>query len=380
MSHVNRTIFRNFFGVSLVVLAGLALSGCHDTDKSAAASDVIRPVKVITAMRQASTRPVTYSGTVKARREASLSFRVSGKIIERCVNTGEHVESGTLLARLDRTDLQLGLKSSAAALASAQSQLAVAQNAYDRAAALFEKGFATQAILDDRRLALDQAKSNRDQARSAHDQTANQDAYSELRSDGAGVVTGIMAEAGQVVSPGTPVMTVARDGEKEVAVAVPESEIRFFKPGDRLAVHFWADPTLVATGVVREIAGSAELTSRTFAMRVSLPDSPAIRLGETATLAAGLPVETDGIEIPLSALTEHDGHPTIWIVDPATQTVAPRAVVTSSFVEDGVRISTGLQPGELVVTAGTQFMTPGKTVTLAAGRAAASSTTALAAR
>jgi multidrug efflux system membrane fusion protein len=229
MSHINCKDVAALFRISLVALAGLSLAGCQDHDTDAAASEVIRPVKVMTALRQASTRPVTYSGTVKARREANLSFRVSGKIIERCVNAGEHVEPGTLLARLDRTDLQLGLKSSAAALVSAQSQLAVAQNAYDRAAALFAKGFATQAILDDRKLALDQAKSSLDQARSAHDQTANQDAYSELRSDTAGVVTSIMAEAGQVVSPGTPVVTVARDGEKEVAVAVPESEIRFFK-------------------------------------------------------------------------------------------------------------------------------------------------------
>ncbi len=118
--------------------------------------------------------------------------------------------------------------------------------------------------------------------------------------------------------------------------------------------------------------------SRTFAVRVSLADDPGIRLGETATLNAGLPVETDGIEVPVSALSERDGHPTIWIVDPVTRTVSPRAVMAASFTNDGVRIAAGLQPGDIVVTAGTQFMTPGQTVAWTYGSAMESPATATA--
>jgi RND family efflux transporter MFP subunit len=357
----------------VVLVAGLSLAGCQD--KQVAGPDAVRPVKVMKAEVKPSSREVTYAGTVKARREASLGFRVAGKIVERCVNVGQHVEPGTLLARLDRTDLRLAMKSASASLAGATSQLAVAQSAYDRAAALFAKGFSTQASLDDRKLALDQARSSLDQARSSRDQAANQEAYAELKSDVAGTVTSVLAEAGQVVSSGTPVVVVARDGEKEVAVAIPESEIRFFKVGDRLAVRFWADPDRDQPGVAREIAGSADATSRTFAARVSLPDDPSIRLGETATVIADLPVVTNGIAVPLSALTERDGHPNLWIVDPTTKTVAPRAVTTASFADDGVRIASGLAQGDLVVTAGAQFMTPGKVVALASADGADASAT-----
>ena len=161
----------------------------------------------------------------------------------------------------------------------------------------------------------------------------------------------VRAEIGQVVGAGAPVVVVARDGEKEVAIAVPENEIRFFKPGDKLAAHFWADDTLALTGVVREVAGSADATSRTFAVRVSLPDDPRVRLGTTATLAANVPTESTGIVMPLTALSERDGKPVVWVVDPNNQTVTPRTVETQAFA-----------PGGHHQVAGTQFMTPDKKV------------------
>jgi RND family efflux transporter MFP subunit len=146
---------------------------------------------------------------------------------------------------------------------------------------------------------------------------------------------------------------------------VPENEIRFFKPGDRLAARFWADDSLALTGVVREVSGSADATSRTFAVRVSLPEDPRVRLGMTATLSAQVPAEGGGIVMPLAALSERDGKPVVWVVDPNNLTVAPRAVETQTFAPDGVRIAQGLMPGELVVTAGVQFMVPDKKVRIA---------------
>jgi RND family efflux transporter MFP subunit len=348
----------------LPVVAAALLAGCER--EQAAAPEPARPVKVMRAEIKPATRAVAYSGVVKARREATLGFRVGGKIVERAVNVGDRVAPGALLARLDRADLALALSSAGAALASAQSQLAVAQSAYDRAAELSAKGFASKATLDDRRLALDQARAAVDQARSAQEQAAHQAQYADLTSDVAGVVTAVQAEAGQVVAAGAAVVVVARDGEREVAVAVPETEIRHIHVGDRFAVSYWADPDRAGSGVVREIAGSADATARTFAVRVSLADDPAIRLGETAVVTAEIPVAAGGLEAPLSALTQRDGRPTLWIVDPKTKTVSPREVSTSGFSGEGVRIAGGVAPGELIVTAGAQFLTPGKAVRLAA--------------
>jgi multidrug efflux system membrane fusion protein len=313
----------------------------------------------------AATRAILFSGSVKARHEASLGFRVGGKIAERLVNIGDHVETGTVLARLDTNDLDLALKSAEASVSSANARLEIAENQLQRGKALIGKSFITQSELDQRQTEFNQAKAAVDAAVSARDQARNQAGYSELKADAAGVVTDIRAEVGQVVSAGAPVVVVARDGEKEVAIAVPENEIRFFKPGDKLAAHFWADDTVALAGIVREVSGSADATSRTFAVRVSLPDDPRVRLGMTATLSADVPSESSGIVMPLTALSERDGKPVVWVVDPNNQTVAPRSVETQTFAADGVRIGQGLAPGELVVTAGTQFMTPDKKVRVA---------------
>jgi RND family efflux transporter MFP subunit len=342
--------------------ASLFLAACQE--KQAEAPEPVRPVKIAKVEPRQDTRKISYSGSVRARTEADLAFRVGGKIIARPVDVGDRVEPGTVLAQLDTADLALGLKSADAALASATSQLAVTTSAYDRAKTLFARGFTSRSILDDRKLALDQAQSNLDAARSSRDQAVNQNAYSELKSDVAGVVTAVRAEAGQVVAAGSPVVTVARDGDKEVAIAVPESEIRFFHTGDKLGVRYWADPSIRQAGTVREIAGSADPTSRTFAIRVALPDDASVRLGMTALLEADVPTEAGGIVVPLAALTERDGESTVWIVDPATKTVEPRNVVTAAFAEDGIRITGGLKGGEWIVTAGSQFMTPGKAIRL----------------
>ena len=152
-------------------------------------------------------------------------------------------------------------------------------------------------------------------------------------------MTEIRAEVGQVVGAGAPVVVVARDGDKEVAIAVPENEIGHFAVGDKLAARFWADDAIALTGTVREVSGSADSTSRTFAVRVSLPEDARIRLGMTATLSADVPVGNGGIVMPLAALAQRDGKPIVWVVDPAKQTVVPRNVATEAFAADGVRIS-----------------------------------------
>jgi membrane fusion protein, multidrug efflux system len=193
-------------------------------------------------------------------------------------------------------------------------------------------------------------------------------------------VTEIRAEVGQVVAAGAAVVLVARDGAKEVAIAVPENEIRHFTVGDKLAARFWADDAIALTGVVREVSGSADQASRTFAVRVSLPEDARVRLGMTATLSADVPVDGSAIVMPLAALSERDGKPIVWVVDPANQTVAPRNVETESFAPGGVRIAQGLAAGELVVTAGTQFMTPDKKVRIADAPAAAAAAATVATR
>ncbi|MEO5757139.1 MAG: efflux RND transporter periplasmic adaptor subunit, partial [Mesorhizobium sp.] len=230
---------------------------------------------------------------------------------------------------------------------------------------LFAKNFAPKSQLEQATLTYDQAVATRDAARSTLAQARNQVLYTDLKADRNGIVTAVSADVGQVVGSGTPVVTVAVDGEKEVLIAVPEMEIAEFKPGKDVKAGFWSDAALALDGKVREVAGSADPQSRTFAVRVSLPNDPRVLLGMTANIEASAANERQLVSIPLSALAEKDSQSIVWTVDRGADTVHARSVKVAAFAADGVRVAEGLKPGDVVVAAGTQFMTENLKVKLA---------------
>ncbi|MBP1883847.1 efflux RND transporter periplasmic adaptor subunit [Sinorhizobium mexicanum] len=333
----------------------VALSAC--SEEKVETREIIRPVKVVEIAAGGNHRELDYSGSVKARTEMNLGFRVGGKITERLVNIGDRVKPGDLLARIDPTDYELAVKSAVANLAAAEKQVETTALTKMRAEQLFTREFSSKAELDQATLLYDQAVSTRDAAASSLDQARNQVAYSDLKSDQNGIVTAINADIGQVVGTGTPVVTVAVDGEKEVQIAVPEMDISEFKPGKTVEARFWSDDALVLDAHVREVSGSADQQSRTFSVRVSLPTDARVLLGMTATIEAVAANAGPSVSIPLSALAEKDGRKVVWVVNPDSSTVHARDVKLAEFSGDGVRIAEGLKQGDLVVAAGTQFMT-----------------------
>lgn len=347
--------------MAVVALALVALAACKE-DKKVEGGEPLRPVRSIVVSAGSETRTLRYSGSVHARVETALGFRVPGKIVERLVDIGEKVEAGRVLARLDRTDLKLSLQTAEANVVAARARVKVADDARTRARTLNTKGFIADSSLDRADLEADQAKAALEAAAYARDQAVNQMGYADLKADADGIVTDIRADVGQVVAAGTPVVTLARDDEKEVAIAVPEQDVVRFARDQAVEVRFWADRDLVVPGRVREIAGSADPASRTYAIRVSLVDDPRIRLGMTATVEAEVPVSEGAIVLPVAALSGAAGHPSVWVLDPATDVVAPRDVVLGPVAPDGVRVLSGLKSGEIVVTAGTQFLVPGRKV------------------
>lgn len=361
---------------TFLAAALLALAAC--SEEKAETREILRPVKVVEIAQANDTRTLDYSGSVRARVEMNLGFRISGKISGRLVDIGEKVKSGDLLARIDPADYELAVQSARASLDAAERQVETAELARNRAEQLFVKNVSPKSQLEQAQLSYDQAVATRDTARSALDQAKNQVSYTDLKSDQNGIVTAINADVGQVVGSGTPVVTVAVDGEKEVLVAVPESDIAQFKPGKIVAAKFWSDAALTLRGRVREVAGSADQQSRTFAVRISLPNDPKVLLGMTANIEASADSARQLVSIPLSALTKKDDQPIVWTVDRAAATVHSRPVKIADFVGDGVRIAEGLKPGDVVVSAGTQFMTEGLKVKLdgAAGQQSALADTA----
>jgi RND family efflux transporter MFP subunit len=354
-------------GIVMMTAAALVLSGC--SEEKVETKEIVRPVKVVAVAGAGEARTADYSGSVKARTEMNLGFRVAGKITERHVNIGDRVKPGDLLARIDPTDYELAVKSAEASLVAAEKQVETARLAKARAERLFAKNVTSKSQLEEATLAHDQAVSTRDAAIASLNQAKNQVRYTDLKSDQNGIVTTVNADIGQVIGAGALVVAVAVDGEKEAEIAVPEMDIAKFRPGQPVTARFWSDEGLALEGKVREIAGSADRLSRTFAVRVSLPNDPRVLLGMTATIETAGERERNVISVPLSALSEKDGREIVWVVERDTGTVHAREIVVGDFSDDGVNVAKGLQSGDIVVAAGTQFMSEDLKVKLPAAEA-----------
>lgn len=359
-----RALKLSLIATAFVSLAAL-LSACSQEPEKI--TEEIRPVKVLSVEPKSEVTVLTYSGSVKARTEMNMGFRVGGKITERLVNIGDRVKKGDLLLRMDNTDLQLAVERAKASLDAASQQFETAESAYRRADQLYQQRTIAMSILEERKLALDQASAQKTSAQSALNEGRNQLSYAELKADRDGVVTAVQADAGQVIGAGNIALVIADDHDKEVQIAVPEMDISAFTVGQPVRARFWADKDLTMTGKVREIAASADPLSRTFAIRISLDNDPRVLLGMTATIEADRKGEAPSVTVPLSALSQQNGQTVVWLVDPATETVTAREVTATDFAGDGVQVHKGLARGDLVVAAGTQFMTDKRKVRLPDG-------------
>ena len=348
--------------VAIALGLALTLTACREEQQ---VERVIRPVKAIVVQEHSGDVVRSFSGDMRARIESTLGFRVPGKIVERLVNIGDEIKVGQVIARLDDKDLILSEDSAKAAVQSAKSRIAVAKDALSRAEKLQPKGYTPEAVVDQRRLETDAAQAALEAAEAQARQAGNSTGYAELKADKAGIVTRVQAEAGQVVAAGTPVIALAEAGEIEVAFSVPEQDVTQLAIGQEAELDFWADGGIKTRGQIREIARQADPGSRTYAVRIAIPNPPAAsRLGMTVTATLKLRPGIAHISVPLAALTQIDGRSAVYIANRASSTVTPRPVETGGVNAESVKIVSGLKSGEVVVTGGVQFLSDGMQVRL----------------
>lgn len=341
------------------LLAALVLSACS---KKVEKTEDIRPVRAMTVSPAGTTAVVELSGEVVPRYESRIGFRVGGKIVARKVDVGSVVRRGQLLMQLDATDLQLGQAQAKAAVAAADSNLSLAKAELDRYRELRQKNFVSQAVLDAKEAAYKSALAGHEQASAGLKVQTNQSSYASLVADADGVVTGIDAEVGQVVSSGTPVVRIARTGETEVRVSIPEDQVELLRKAADVKVRTWANPGEAIAGKVREIAPVADPATRTFTAKVAIPKAGNdIRLGMTATVSFAN-AAAPGIRLPLTALFHNKDATSVWVIDKGAVRLVPVQVAGASGNE--ILIASGLDHGQTVVTAGVNMLREGQKVTV----------------
>lgn len=324
----------------------------------------VRPVLSVTVKALNEESLGRFAGSIQARYESNTGFRVGGRIASRNVDVGAEVQKGTLLATLDPSDQQNQLRSAQGDLARIQAQLINAQANARRQQALFDRGVGAQAQLDVANTDLKTTQASLDQARAAVSQSKDQLSYTELRSDHKAVVTAWNAEAGQVVTAGQQVVTLAQPDIKEAVIDLPDTLVDQLPSDVVFSVAAQLDPSINTTAIIREIEPQAQSATRTRRARLTLSETPdGFRLGTAISVTLSSAIKPR-IELPLTALQEADGKTRIWLIDTQTKTVNPRDVSVVSRGDNSVVLAGGVQNGERVVSAGVNSLKPGQSVKL----------------
>ena len=347
-----------------ILLTALAapLAACEPDSQAAAPQP--RPVRTVTVTKSEAGQPVTLTGRIEAEDEVTLGFRVPGRVLENTMRVGDRLTAGQRIARLEPQNETNALRTAQANLVAAQAQLTQAQNHFDRQDTLLQQGWTTRAIHDQADKQLQTARAQVDaaqaQTKAAHDQVS----FTELVADAPGVITEVGPRAGEVVQAGQMIVKLARKDGRDAVFDVPGQLLRSAPPDPEILVSLTDDPKVTAHGRVREVAPQANPVTRTFEVKVGLTDPPpAMLLGATVNGR----MEMDAvpvIDIPASALTRFNQQAAVWIVDPANLTVSSRNVQAVSYAPATVTVSQGLDPGDIVVTAGVQALHEGQKVRL----------------
>jgi RND family efflux transporter MFP subunit len=314
----------------------------------------------IDASRHGVAETTHYTGVVRARTESNLGFRVAGKIAERLVNAGDTVKKDQPLLKLDPIDYQLALQSARAAVEAARAADTQARLELERVRVLVEKRAESRDILEKATAAAESSAAQLRSAEAQANQIANQASYTTLASDSDGIVMTTLAEPGQVVSAGQPVVVLAKDGSREAAVDIPESSLERIRNHTATA-QLYLNQAATVPATLREVSG-------TYPARYVLEGEPTqFPLGATVTVR----VSSNGgtaqpiTEIPLGSLIDRGDGAAVWVVDPDTSAIQKRSVSIAKLGAESALISQGLQQGDLVVSLGAQLLNSGEVVRIA---------------
>ncbi|GAA0568176.1 efflux RND transporter periplasmic adaptor subunit [Craurococcus roseus] len=357
--------------LALAALASAALAGCKAEGTPTPQAEAPKPVQVAEVRLAPAGAAQAYTGFVRARREADIGFRVGGRIAARLVEVGGRVTAGQELARLDPADLALSVRAAEADLSAAEAQSRQAAADAARSRTLLAAGHVSAAFDDQRVAAARSAAERAASARAQLDLAKRRLDYAVLRAPTDGVVTALLAEAGQVVAEGQAVLRVANPEERELVVQVPEAAMAE-AAGGRAEAAFWARPNEVLPARLRELAPQAETALRTYTARFSLPGAPDwVALGMTGTvrLAAADGGGEAAATLPLSALHDRGRGPMVWRVEGAKVSAVPVEVVSLGEVTATLRGP--LADGDRVVAVGPQVLDPDSRVRVAGTRLSA---------
>ena len=285
-------------------------------------------------------------GTVRPKLSAAIEAKVSGRIEAMLVVPGQTVTNGEPLVRLDAHEIQAQLDQAAAARQQAESD-------FKRASDLMAQKILSQSEFDS-------AQSKFRIAVAAEAEAKTMLGYTEIVAPFSGIITRKLADVGDLAAPGKTLLQMENPATLRLEADVPAALIGNLKLGDRLKEHI-AGVTNETAGTVAEMSPAADPNSRTFLVKLDLPDVPGLRSGQFGRVA--VPVgEVSAIRVPVSTVIQRGQMELVFVV--TNNRAQLRLVKTGARVGDEVEVVSGLDSGEQIVTEGAAALTDGQPVTV----------------
>lgn len=347
-----------------LTVAGLLLLGGHDepqTQPAAGQGGSSQAVTVAEATTRSLPRTVTASGTVSAWEEVPVGAETGGLTATAVLtDEGRYVQQGQVLVQLNDTLLRAQLRQQDAAVAAAEATLAQSDNALARAQELRERGFLSQAGLDTAIAQQATAQANLNAASAGRAETRARVNQAAIRAPVSGLVISRSVTRGQIVSPGTELFRIVRDGRLELDAQVPETEIALIRSGQSARVS--SDDVGQASGSVRIVTPEVDPQTRLGTARISLAAGGGLRPGMFARAQIDVGAQAS-VVVPTAAILYRENRAGVFVL--ADGGVARFQEVTVRSRADDFTAVDGLAAGTRVVVEGAGFLGDGDRVTVA---------------
>ena len=346
-------------GAGIAVFA--VVSGMPERAVSATVDPRTAPplVKVVTATSVAGVERA-FTGSIAARVQSNLGFRVPGKIVERLVDVGQQVKAGQPLMRIDETDLRLALTAKRNAVIAARAVAVQARADEKRYGVLIKTAAASTQRYEQAKAAVDSAEAQLEAALAEAKVAENEATYSTLVADADGTVVTTPAEPGQVIAAGQTVVQLAHAGPREALVALPET----IRPmiGSVAEASVYGSNGKRGTARLRQISDSADAQTRTYEARYVLEgDAASAPLGATVTIRLADSARQSDVSVPIGAVFDDGNRTGVWILDRDATTVRFAPVKIKRLGEETAVVS-GIEVGQPVVALGAHLLKEGASV------------------
>ena len=357
---VARTLsWLHFLPLTILSVVIFLLPGCGDNHGNKTVP--VRTVRYVVVGSAQTLPALERTGEIHAHDETILSFRTGGRIVTRSVDIGDRVNAGQLLATLENTTSQNQLDGAQADYEGAKASAQVAALNVSRMQKLMPTGAIARTQLDNARADWLVARARLKNSESALRNARENLGWTRLIAPQSGMIIEVSASAGQVVTGGQSVLTLATGEARDVVFDIAKPDAIPPQEQAGLRVSLLSDPSVQASAALRDISPQADPQTRTWRVRATLQNPPlAMALGAsvTVTLPATGP---HGYALPASALSRVGDKPAVYVINPQSQAQL-RVVVPAYYTATSVIISGGLEPGDRVITAGVSKLRSGEPV------------------